>query len=608
MTTLGRSPVVGPSSPSRCLIDPAGVAAHGIGRGELPVLVFSGSRDALGDIAGYSTWQTARKYALPDPRLPADEDFAQRAGQCLAIWPNTANRGTGDGGAPVLSLQSLAPCAGVCFVFDDAHHPGIAALRAHNAEEFEHFVSLDRLTPAHLHEHRLRRFLAQVNNRPILLLGYGDQGRRIAATLRALLGADRASEPSLFVCDASQARAAQALADGLNIATLDDLVLEHAAVVCTPLARPAAFAPILDRAARDGRPVFDNALGWDAKPEYRPRTAALPLWLSPTADRLLDASATTLRLRGSAPRTPFTFAVVRDDLRRLGPATVPHLSHAGRVTLTHENPSFDLAQALPDEPLAHLLASRRGASVNLDGQSNYHDAALGLFAARRFLAEFFPAEVRGLLPSELRAALGSGHGVAGGGAFESLVIRSSCGRSLGAAFMTPAEQVALGVAARAGCPHGEPIIEIGSALGGSACLIAAATSDTSPPIWSIDPDAPTRPSMRMALESESASYAQRLTQIVKFSADAVGDVQALVNRHGRAGFLFIDGLHTYEAVTDDIRHYLPFLRPGGLMGLHDVNPRHAGLWRAACETIDACTDLAPVCMADSLLLFRRRAE
>lgn len=37
-------------------------------------------------------------------------------------------------------------------------------------------------------------------------------------------------------------------------------------------------------------------------------------------------------------------------------------------------------------------------------------------------------------------------------------------------------------------------------------------------------------------------------------------------------FLFIDGDHTHEGVTRDWQDYTPFVRPGGLVALHDILP------------------------------------
>lgn len=50
---------------------------------------------------------------------------------------------------------------------------------------------------------------------------------------------------------------------------------------------------------------------------------------------------------------------------------------------------------------------------------------------------------------------------------------------------------------------------------------------------------------------------------------------------GSIDLLHIDGLHTYAAITHDFRSWLPKVKNGGIILLHDITPRHEdfGVWR-----------------------------
>src|SRR5690606_38371305 len=100
---------------------------HPVCRGEFIALVFSGARQIIGELPGEATAHTLYKFAWPDPRLEADEDFASTPGMPLPYW----------------SAGRLQPIDGVCFVFADREHPDLRRLQEAGAVENEHYVTLD---------------------------------------------------------------------------------------------------------------------------------------------------------------------------------------------------------------------------------------------------------------------------------------------------------------------------------------------------------------------------------------------------------------------------------------------------------------------------------
>ena len=64
--------------------------------------------------------------------------------------------------------------------------------------------------------------------------------------------------------------------------------------------------------------------------------------------------------------------------------------------------------------------------------------------------------------------------------------------------------------------------------------------------------------------------------IRKKSNDAVSDVQEI-------DFLYIDGVHVYRQVKQDIINYLPKIKPGGFIGGHDYHPFWSGVVQAVDE-------------------------
>jgi len=61
-------------------------------------------------------------------------------------------------------------------------------------------------------------------------------------------------------------------------------------------------------------------------------------------------------------------------------------------------------------------------------------------------------------------------------------------------------------------------------------------------------------------------------------------VRRLLFNDQSVDFCFLDGDHTYEAVSEDVRNWFPKIRPGGILAGHDyVSDEHAGVKRAVDE-------------------------
>ena len=121
------------------------------------------------------------------------------------------------------------------------------------------------------------------------------------------------------------------------------------------------------------------------------------------------------------------------------------------------------------------------------------------------------------------------------------------------------------------------ILEIGTARGGSLYLWIQAAAEGAT-IVSIDlPGGKfggAYPACRIPFYQSFARSGQTLKLLRKDSHKA--ETLAEVGRifcDKPIDFLFIDGDHTYEGVKTDFQDYGPLVRPGGLIGLHDILPR-----------------------------------
>jgi predicted O-methyltransferase YrrM len=118
------------------------------------------------------------------------------------------------------------------------------------------------------------------------------------------------------------------------------------------------------------------------------------------------------------------------------------------------------------------------------------------------------------------------------------------------------------------------IVEIGTARGGSLFVFAMTATDDAE-IISIDlPYAP--PGVGSRRERLYKAFAARKQTVHRIRAssqeqDTIAEVKRLLGLR-RVDFLFIDGDHSYEGVRADYELYAELVRPGGLIGFHDIVP------------------------------------
>jgi hypothetical protein len=78
-------------------------------------------------------------------------------------------------------------------------------------------------------------------------------------------------------------------------------------------------------------------------------------------------------------------------------------------------------------------------------------------------------------------------------------------------------------------------------------------------------------------------YSEKLVWVKNFSSEAVNEIKELVD------FVYIDGNHQLEFVTEDIENYFPLVRDGGVIGGHDF---YNGFQREHDGVVNSVTSFA----------------
>jgi predicted O-methyltransferase YrrM len=115
-------------------------------------------------------------------------------------------------------------------------------------------------------------------------------------------------------------------------------------------------------------------------------------------------------------------------------------------------------------------------------------------------------------------------------------------------------------------PKNGMIVEIGTAQGGSAFLFSMATQERNVKIVSID-----------KLASQEARENLKGKNVFLITADSIEYAKEWGNQKNKSiDLLFIDGGHTLIDVYNDYNHWSHFVRPGGMIILHDYDAIYDG--------------------------------
>ena len=173
-------------------------------------------------------------------------------------------------------------------------------------------------------------------------------------------------------------------------------------------------------------------------------------------------------------------------------------------------------------------------------------------------------------------------------------------------FMPPDEGLALFEAGMT-VPAGAPLLEIGSYCGKSAIYLGAAARSRGTVLYSIDHHGgseehqPGEEYHDASLVDEATGAVDTLPEFRRtISAAGLDDIMVPIVARSEVvaagwatplSFLFVDGGHSQDAADVDYRCWVPHVRPGGLLAIHDVfeDPSEGGrppyvIYRRAVES------------------------
>jgi predicted O-methyltransferase YrrM len=183
-------------------------------------------------------------------------------------------------------------------------------------------------------------------------------------------------------------------------------------------------------------------------------------------------------------------------------------------------------------------------------------------------------------------------------------------------WFSEAEARALGAAVARVLAGGVPpgaVVEVGSMWGRSTVALATIVAAITPAkrLVAVDPHEGEASALQGGLMRVGSTYARYLANLRRAGvADAVQTIRARSYEtpwSAPIAVLFIDGLHDYENVARDTRHFLSWLGDGGLLAFHDYGTYFPGVKRFVDELLDR-PDFELCETAENLALLRHAPQ
>jgi predicted O-methyltransferase YrrM len=167
--------------------------------------------------------------------------------------------------------------------------------------------------------------------------------------------------------------------------------------------------------------------------------------------------------------------------------------------------------------------------------------------------------------------------------------------------MTPQERLML-LQTAVNLEQGFTVVEIGSYLGASTAFLGFAALQKNGNVHAIDG----WENKAMGAEGERDTFVEFSKNTAPFKHYITPHRGESAEIHRRAGtipcdMIFIDGDHSYNAVVTDLRCWLPSLKPGGILAMHDMD---APTVKQAFDEVVGTNVLQPPQLVERLLICR----